>query len=185
MSLRSATRRILRFPGAGVLTSRSRRGFRHKVVYWERRPAADHDAAVADPAADGLWLGRYDRPEDVPVTFYRVVGTTALDRLLDEFLKGGALWVLWVAGRPSGYLWTREAVGADFGPVPLGPKDVAVLPMGLAPLRMNFKGPALAEVCRRVVPAGGRAFGRCFARETELAEAFRSAGFDQMVVSDG
>ncbi len=158
-----------------------------RIIVWENPHDAEPQPAVGH-APYGLWVGRYDRPEDVPPTFYTSAeaeeGSSAIRRFLDEFADVGVLWVPWLAGRPAGYQWTRRGDRVRPWHFPLCSETTLLFSMvTFRPFRgRKVAGRTLTEVCRREVQAGGRVVGESFVWNTASVRTFESAGFRRLSV---
>jgi ribosomal protein S18 acetylase RimI-like enzyme len=162
-----------------------------RTAVYERRPATP---AKADAPAlpDGLWIGRYARPEEAPAEFYGQAevaqARAALDSILDEFLSAGVLWVPWYFGCAAGYQWSRRSDHSSDrtrpGQPDLGPETTHIssfVTFGAYRGR-GIAGATLAEICRREVATNGRAVGECFAWNEAAVRTFEAAGFRRVAV---
>lgn len=152
---------------------RWKRTIDRRTCVWQWIPASTSPGVAL---LDGLWVGRYDRPEEVPVAFYRELdreeGSAGLDRALDEFLGGGVLWVPWLFGRPEGFLWTRRNTATE--PVAV---TISLVLIFERYRRMGIGRRTLADVCLREVPPGGRAIAEPFVWDVAATRTLEAAGF--------
>lgn len=179
-----ATRSIRR-QGAAVtvreLVSRVyNRLFRRILYVWVWRSGAETGAKNPDVVARRF--DSIDEMSDSALSVLQAADSQFQRQLRDELAGGGVLWVGFVDDRAAGYQFTRTGDREGAWHLPLTERDVLVY--GAVTLH-EFRGRGvastlLAEICRREVPANGRACAICKTWNDASIRTLSKAGFNRV-----